>query len=91
MCVCVRYLLVLQRPLKEAQEGGQAEAVHVVDPGQVCDDKIHLTGTLSQGQVGITLLREREGGRVGEREGGIKKERERKNYRVGANRERTEQ
>lgn len=50
------HLLALQSPLEEAQEGGQAEAVHVVDLRQVGDDKIHLAGTLGQGQVGIPLL-----------------------------------
>lgn len=51
-----RHLLALQRPLEEAQEGGQAEAVHVVDLRQVGDDKIHLAGALGQRQVGIPLL-----------------------------------
>lgn len=50
------HLLALQRPLEEAQEGGQAEAVHVVDLRQVSDDKIHLAGALGQRQVGIPLL-----------------------------------
>lgn len=50
------HLLALQRPLEEAQEGGQAEAVHVVDLRQVGDDKIHLAGALGQRQVGIPLL-----------------------------------
>lgn len=50
------HLLALQCPLEEAQEGGQAEAVHVVDLRQVSDDKIHLAGALGKRQVGIPLL-----------------------------------
>lgn len=50
------HLLALQSPLEEAQEGGQAEAVHVVDLRQVGDDKIHLAGALGQRQVGVPLL-----------------------------------
>lgn len=52
----LRHLLALQRPLEEAQEGGQAEAVHVVELRQVGDDKIHLAGALGQRQVGVPLL-----------------------------------
>lgn len=54
------HLLALQRPLEEAQEGGQAEAVHVVDLRQVADDKIHPAGALGQRQVGIPLLEGRK-------------------------------
>lgn len=59
------HLLALQRPLEEAQEGGQAEAVHVVDLRQVSDDKIHLAGALGQRQVGIPLLEWRKKNKQG--------------------------
>lgn len=64
--VCLlAHLLALQRPLEEAQEGGQAEAVHVVDLRQVSDDKIHLAGALGQRQVGIPLLEWRKKNKQG--------------------------
>lgn len=51
------YLLGLKSSLEEAQKRGEAEAVHVVDLWQVCDNKIHLASTLCKRQVGIPFLK----------------------------------
>lgn len=56
-CEASNHLLGLKSPLEETQERSKAEAVHVVDLRQVCDDKIHLAGTLCKRQVGIPLLK----------------------------------
>lgn len=53
------YLLVPQSSLEKSQKGCQAEAVHVVNFGQVGDDEVHLAGAVSQGKVGIPLLQTR--------------------------------
>lgn len=53
------HLLGLKSPLEEAQKRSKAEAVHVVDLRQVCDDKIHLAGTFCKRQVGIPFLKKK--------------------------------
>lgn len=50
------HLFVLQRPVEETQKRRQTEPVHVINPGQIHDHKIHLTGRLSQRQVSVPLL-----------------------------------
>lgn len=50
------YLFGLESFLEDSQEGGQAESVHVVDLGQVTDDKVHPAATLSQGEISVPLL-----------------------------------
>lgn len=56
------HLLGLKSPLEEAQKRSKAEAVHVVDLRQVCDDKIHLAGTFCKRQVGIPFLKKKKQG-----------------------------
>lgn len=50
------HLLCLKSSLEKVQERRQAEAIHIVDLGQVRDDKVHLAGTLSKRKVCIPLL-----------------------------------
>ena len=55
----VTHLLALERPLEEAKESGQTEAVHVVQLTEVADHEEQLAAVLSQWQVGTALLRTR--------------------------------
>jgi len=49
-------LACVEGALEEAQEGCQAEAVHVVDLGQVTDHEVQGTAVLCQRQVDVPLL-----------------------------------
>lgn len=60
ICVCFSHLLCLKSSLEKTQKGCEAEAVHVVDFGQVRDDKVHLAGTLSKRKVCIPLLEQQK-------------------------------
>ena len=55
----VTHLLALERPLEEAKESGQTEAVHVVQLTEVANHEEQLAAVLSQRQVGTALLRTR--------------------------------
>lgn len=57
-CVLFSHLLCLKSSLEEMQKRCEAEAIHVVDLGQVRDDKVHLAGTLSKRKVCIPLLQQ---------------------------------
>lgn len=46
MSVCPRHLFGLQRSVKESQDRGQTESVHVINLGQIRDHEVHLAGRL---------------------------------------------
>ena len=48
-----------QGPLKQPEERSQAEAIHVVDLGQVSDDKVQGAPALGQGDITVALRVER--------------------------------